>query len=193
MIRNWFAPAVIVTLTLLFLLLWESPPQSFFNQDDAPTSTKYPASILINTVSRRYDDEGKLNSVFKASEARYFQVNPRRPTKRDYVEVKEPKLTFYTVDKPPWDMTARTGKSKNNGNLIQLKGDVHLWQSDSENLVSELTTPYLVVKPEQQYAETNKPVIISSPGSTTNAVGMKAYLQTDTIKLLSKVRGIHEP
>ena len=194
MLKNLLAPMAIIALTILFLLFWDTPPQSFLKPQAEPQArVKYPSNILHNSVNRRYDNAGRLNSVFEAEESRYFQVNPKRRTDDDYAELKQPKLTLHSNDKPPWRITADAGKAEQSGNLIKLWGNVHIWQKDELGQISELTTPYLVVKPEQQYAETDKPVMIVGAGSTTNAVGMKAFLQQDKIQLLSQVRGIHEP
>lgn len=194
MLKNWLAPLAIIVLTILFLLFWDTPPQSFLKPEIEPQAQiKFPSNILHNSVNRRYDTDGQLNSVFEAEESRYFQVNPKRRTHKDYAELKLPKLTLHSSEKPPWRITADEGKAEKNGDLIKLWGNVHIWQQDEFGQISELTTPYLVVKPEQQYAETDKPVMIVSAGSTTNAVGMKAFLQQDKIQLLSQVRGIHEP
>ncbi|MGH1371428.1 MAG: LPS export ABC transporter periplasmic protein LptC [Cellvibrionaceae bacterium] len=194
MIKSWLAPLVLIALTILFLMFWDTPPQSFLKPQIQPQSAvKYPSNILENTVNREYDDQGQLKSIFESEQSRYFQINPKRRTHKDYAELTAPKLTLLSANAPPWQITADEGKAKKNGAIIHLWGNVHIWQKDALGQVSELTTPYLVVKPEQQYAETDKPVIIVSAGSTTHAVGMKAFLRKDTIKLLSKVRGIHEP
>ncbi|WP_439133188.1 LPS export ABC transporter periplasmic protein LptC [Pseudomaricurvus sp.] len=192
--KNWLAPAFIILLTCLFLVFWDSPPETFLPQKpETPKTSKHPSNIVHNAVRRRFDENGQLSSVFVASETRYYQKNPKRRTAKDYADLTAPKLTMYSVDKPPTTIVSNTGKARNNGNLVQLWGDVHITRTDTLGQSSELTTPYLVVKPERQYAETDKPVIITSPGNTTHAVGMEAYLKTDTIKLLSNVRGIHDP
>ncbi len=194
MIKSWLPPLILIALTILFLMFWDTPPQSFLKPQAQPQAeVKYPSNILENTTNREYDDLGQLKSVFEAKESRYFQVNPKRRSDKDYAELIEPKLTLHSPETPPWFITSTEGKALNNGATIHLWGDVHIWQKDALGQTSELTTPYLVVKPEQQYAETDKPVMIISAGSKTNAVGMKAFLRKDTIKLLSKVRGIHEP
>ncbi len=194
MIRNWLALAIITLLTILFLLLWDSPPAGLMAPEPVPADTTlHPANILHNAVNRRYNPDGSLHSELRASESRYFQVNPRQRSGKDYMEMTRPDMTLYSDDKPPWQITAREGITRDNGNRIELWGDVHIWQTDELGQRSELNTEYLVLEPEQQYAETDKPVIIVSPGNTTRAIGMKAFLQRDIIKLLSNVRGIHEP
>lgn len=192
--KNWLAPGFLILLTCLFLVFWDSPPETFLTQEpEAPRAAKYPTNIVHNAERRRFDENGQLSSVFVAEETRYYQINPKRRTAKDYADLTKPELTMYSANQPPTTIVSNTGKARNNGKLIQLWGKVHISQTDNLGQSSELTTPYLVVKPEQQYAETDKPVIITSPGNTTHAVGMEAYLQTDTIKLLSNVRGIHDP
>ncbi len=194
MIKSWLAPLVLIALTILFLMFWDTPPQSFLKpQPQSQVAVKYPSNILENTVNREYDEDGQLKTIFEAGESRYFQINPKGRTDKDYAELIAPKLTLLSPNAPPWRITADEGKAKANGAIIHLWGNVHIWQRDTAGQISELTTPYLVVEPELQYAETDKPVMIVSAGSKTNAVGMKAFLREDTIKLLSKVRGIHEP
>lgn len=194
MIKNWLAPLAIIALTILLLMFWDTPPQNFLNPEpEIQAKAKYPANILQNTVNREYDEQGQLKSVFEAKESRYFQVNRKRRTHKDYAELTEPTLTLHSADAPPWRITADEGRAEKNGDIIHLWGKVHIWQKDKLGQISELTTPYLTVKPKRQYAETDKPVMIVSAGSTTKAVGMKAFLQRDKIQLLSKVRGIHEP
>lgn len=194
MIRNWMALTIIIALTLLFLLFWESAPQRFLDPEpETKPTNQYPTNMLENSTAKRYAEDGTLTSIFIAKETRHYQANPKRKSKRDYTDFSSPELTLLSPDDAPWKITAKTGKANHNGDKIQLWGDVHIRQKSEAGQMSELTTPYLVVRPEQQYAETNKPVIINSAGSETRAVGMKAYLQQDIIQLLSNVRGIHEP
>ncbi len=193
MLKNWLAPAVLIILTLVFLMIWDTPPQNFLKpKKETSEKVTYPTNILHNAVSRKYDEQGKLSSVFEAEESRHFQVNPKRATQKDYTELKQPQLTLHSDSALPWKITADSGKAKNNGTVIHLWGNVHIWQKDAQGEISELKTPYLIVKPEQQYAETSKPVMIDSLGNKTEAVGMKAFLKQDKILLLSNVRGIHE-
>jgi len=67
-----------------------------------------------------------------------------------------------------------------------------VWKVNEHQQKSELVSERLVVKPEQQYVETDKAVMLTTAGSTTRAIGMRAYLKQDKIELLSNVRGTHE-
>ena len=75
---------------------------------------------------------------------------------------------------------------------LLLQGNVQVWQNRADGDKYELSSDELVVKPEQQFAQTDKPVKISNKYGRTQAVGMKANLKTERVELLSNVRGIHE-
>lgn len=194
MIRNWLSITALVALTLLFITLWESPPEQF-RRDQAKTEKRphIVTSILHDAKSTSFDAEGNLAYTFKAAETRHFQKNPKKQTAKDYTEFTSPYMVLMHDPANPWYVQAKQGKARKNGTVIELWGDVIAWQIDANGERSELTTTYLRLKPEQQYAETDKPVMIDAAGSKTRAVGMKAFLQQDRIELLSRVRGIHEP
>lgn len=192
--RSWLAPLILVTLTVAFLLLWESSPQNFLRPAPIKKQAQIPpANILINPINRSYNEEGRLTSAFKAAETQYFQVDPKRITQSDFTHITQPAMTLYNPQRPPWNLTADSGKISNNATIIKLSDNVRLWHSDELNQTSELTTSYMVLEPKRQYAHTDKPVTIRSVNEITQATGMKAFLKEERIQLLSNVRGIYEP
>lgn len=194
--KNWISLLIIAGLTLALVFFWDSSPQSLLGSDDsdkAPRPSIYPNNIITDHNSRHFNEAGKLNHLFLADEVRHFQVHPKRQSKKDYTEITRPRLTLYRDDAPPWKITADTGHATANSSVITFEGNVIVWNIDPANGGrSELTTSKLVVKPDRHYAETDKPVMILAPDSTTSAVGMRALLNKDKIKLLSRVRGTYE-
>ena len=55
-----------------------------------------------------------------------------------------------------------------------------------------MKTSQLYVFPDKQYAETDKPVTIEQPGSVINSVGLRAFMDTGKVELLSQARGTYE-
>jgi LPS export ABC transporter protein LptC len=49
------------------------------------------------------------------------------------------------------------------------------------------------VDPKLQVAQTEDPVVISNPEVRVDAIGMIANLQTKSVELLAKVRGVYAP
>jgi LPS export ABC transporter protein LptC len=56
-----------------------------------------------------------------------------------------------------------------------------------------IETDRLHIDPNLQIAQTTDPVVISRQDARVNAIGMKANLQTNSVELLAKVKGIYVP
>lgn len=112
----------------------------------------------------------------------------------DTHEFDRPYLTMYRDEAPPWHVRSERGWLSASGDVMLLLGKVHIWRND-ENGVKELDikTEDLRVLPETSYGETDRPVTITTPTSTTTGVGMKAYLEESRLELLSEVRTRYEP
>lgn len=194
MIRNFVSLLIIIGLTLAFLFFWDSSPEELLGSA-VPKDTKiqqHPSNIIINHISHHYDEAGKLNYLLNAEEVRHFQINSKRPSNKDHTDISQPEIILYRDNAPPWHIRSDSGQSTEQGSVITMIGNVIAWQTDAAGFKSELTTTKLVVMPDKQYAETDKPVMLKAPDSTTKAIGMQAFLQQDKIKLLSRVRGLYE-
>lgn len=193
MSRNLISLLVIVLLTTLFVVLWDSPPESFRRtKNDLGKQTKYPQTYLTDIETTQYNEKGDISYTFSAKKVSYFQGNQNRNTKNDYTLIEAPNVVMLDPENPPWYATAKHGRANEDNTEITLWGNVKIWRTDSEGKKSELSSSEFVVKPNAQYAETNKPVMIRSADGVARAVGMKAFLKQDRIQLLSKVRGVHE-
>ncbi|TQV80176.1 LPS export ABC transporter periplasmic protein LptC [Exilibacterium tricleocarpae] len=193
--RHWLSLAVFAALTLAVVLLWESPPTDLLGApaEPAPAAT-YPSIYLTGVEVVQFDEQGTVNYRFNAERSDHFQRKPGRQTAGDYTEITTPYFIFYNNEGPPRYVRAREGHTDALGQVITLTQDVRVWQKNvDEQLQSELTTPKLVVRPDDQYAETDKPVRMLGADGEVDAIGMKAYFDQDRIELLSRVRGVHEP
>ncbi len=191
--RNLLSLLVIVALTTLFIVFWDSPPERFLRTKAAEEKpSKFPKTYLTDVETTQYNEQGNISYTFNAAKVSYFQHNKKRKTKRDYTLLDAPDIVMFDPSRPPWHVTAKHGRTNASGSHIKLWGNVKIWQTNAAGERAELTTSQLVVKPDQQYAETDKPVMISTADGETRAVGMKAFLKQDKIQLLSQVRGVHE-
>ncbi len=190
--RNLFSILAVITLLVSFIVLWESPPAVFSRDKGDPEKRKPTArSYLTDIKTTQYDEEGRISYVFSASKLSIFQQHPKRSSKNDYTEIEAPSLLLLSEGEAPWHLTADTGRTQ--GKNLTLNGNVLAWRENQQGHRSELSTTQLVVKPEQQYAETDKPVMITTVGSRTQAGGMKFYLKENKLVLTSKVRGRYDP
>jgi lipopolysaccharide export system protein LptC len=111
----------------------------------------------------------------------------------DSTELTKPRLKVFKENSEPWYISANRGLISSDGDLILLKGDVVLDRPAETKLDAlRLTTTELHIRPKDQYAETDKPVLLTGRGNKTSAVGMRVYLKQGKMHLLSRVRGTYD-
>jgi len=182
----------VAALLATFIILWESPPEAFLrDRGDSDKSGPSARAYLTGVSTQQYDEQGRLAYSFTADRVSHFQMHPKRRSARDYTELEKPRLIMFRGNEDPWHLSAIKGVSQ--GKTITLRGEVRIWREDQSGERAELSTSELVVTPEQQYAQTDKPVTISAPGSLTEAGGMKLNIKQDRWVLTSRVKGKYEP
>lgn len=191
--RNLLSLLAIIILTILFVVLWDSPPEGLRRLVGArETPAAYPQSYLTDVETIQFNADGEMDYSVQAARVSYYQFNPHRKTIRDYTLIDTPNITMFDADNPPWQVSAEHGRTSDEGTMIKLWGNVKIWRTDQKGNTSELSTSQLVIKPKAQYAETDKPVMINTANGKAQAIGMKAFLKQQRIQLLSNVRGVHE-
>jgi lipopolysaccharide export system protein LptC len=105
-----------------------------------------------------------------------------------------PILTSYFSDRPPSHTSAKSGLIQSHNTDLQLYDEVQVVrQRGGLSGEQRFQTDYLHVIPENDYAETDHPVMMLSGKNSISAVGMELDNQARTVKLLSQVKAIHEP
>ncbi|MDZ7827230.1 MAG: LPS export ABC transporter periplasmic protein LptC [Gammaproteobacteria bacterium] len=111
-----------------------------------------------------------------------------------------PELTLHRPSGPPWRMSARRGRIDGAGELLDgapgndaepgrsaqiviLEQDVQVRRDRSGDRFVDLQTDYLEFHPEQEYARTDRPVIISTESGRTTATGLEADLAGGHLQL----------
>lgn len=198
-LRKWLAPTIIALLTALFLLLWESPPGALLPgglfRDSAQRSAQdeYPSNILIRGQQRQFDESGRLDTIVQAERADYYRAASGTAVSHDHTRFEQPRVTLLQPAGPPWQASAEHGSAAADGSLVELLDRVVLQRDLADGTSTRLETSQLLLKPQQKFAETDKPVTIRSTNAITRATGMRAHLQEERIQLLSEVRGTYEP
>lgn len=110
----------------------------------------------------------------------------------DSKELDNPYLTLYVKIGPPWLVRSETAWISGDDNLIRMHGEVHI---DREAGVTtqpvHLKTRELLLKQDQNYAQTDQPVWITSEDDWTTAdKGAEVWLEEELrVKLWGRVRG----
>lgn len=194
--------------------LWDFSPEDLMRDPPEPEEA-FPQAYMIQSETRRFNTEGQLHHQLLSERANHFQPSPQGASAQDYSEIQKPDITVYDQSEDeadaradgngianetgneeqrpaPWRLTADWGHSNAGADRIRLWDNVRAWQETDDGL-TELTTPELFIEPARQFAETDKAVKMRSPEGRHQAVGMRADLEKDYIELLSEVRGTYEP
>lgn len=111
----------------------------------------------------------------------------------DTSELSRPHIIVFRAQTPPWIIDANRGWISANGELVLLIGNVKVnRKASAETRAMSLTTEELRLRPNDDYAETDKAVTIVSGKDVTRAIGMRAYLKEGRLQLLSSARGKYD-
>lgn len=183
---------VVVILAVVFLVMK-------YSDDDqkavisSTTEKVFPQIFMTNVDTRDFDANGALHYQLKTPLVRHYQLN-EKSSEKDYTLFDLPQIVFLgDAQKPAWYMTAKSGRSDNNGELFTLNTDVLVQQESQSQGIVSINTAELRVNTREQFAETNKAVTMRSAKTQLETTGLRAYIKQDRIELLSNVTGTYEP
>jgi lipopolysaccharide export system protein LptC len=152
-----------------------------------PVQGHTPDLYMENFVTTAMDVEGR---PLRRMEAEYMAHFPDTDTH----EFQRPYMVMYREEGEPWHVRSERGWVSPSGDVMLLLGKVNIWRNNASGLKElDIKTEDLRVLPEDEYGETDKPVVITTPSTETRSVGMKAHLAESRLELLSNVTTRHEP
>ena len=109
-------------------------------------------------------------------------------------ELTHPHLIVYRENAQPWHVAAERGWVSADNDVVMLLGKVDIWRNTPDGKREiHIETEDLRVLPDDEYAETELPVRISTVESLTRGTGMRAYLGEGRVQLLNRVRTVIDP
>lgn len=145
-----------------------------------------------NIVTTQYDQQGMLASELISPQVIHL-------AKANIAILTQPQLKLFDPQKQPWNITAKEARvTDGKGEKIELLNGVVMHQERGPNNNEEtITTAELTVFPQQQLAETRKPIRLQEKGNDgaltiVNAVGATINKKTGIIRLLANIRGYYE-
>jgi lipopolysaccharide export system protein LptC len=99
------------------------------------------------------------------------------------------RMEYDPMNGMPWKLRANTGTIEDKLRTIQLSGDVVATGVEDEQSVVIIRTQVLDMDPETQEASTDGEVTIDYNGRILKALGMRANLKSNQVKLLADVNG----
>ncbi|MEW5248101.1 LPS export ABC transporter periplasmic protein LptC [Microbulbifer sp. 2201CG32-9] len=185
--RSWLPLFILATLIGVSLWYADSAPEQLLGKRPTQQEKNRAADLVIRDAhTRHFDTEGALAYIVNAEQITYFQF-----ARRDQADLAEPRIVFYQDDRPKWLTESRQGIAYNNGQKVELSGDVVINELPEPGGLT-LETQAITVLPQQEFAETDKLVTITSGTSITEGIGMHALLKENRVKILSEVKSTYE-
>jgi lipopolysaccharide export system protein LptC len=106
----------------------------------------------------------------------------------DTTELEQPFVTVFRDIGAPWQINSQRGWVAADNKLVLMSGDVRMDRAGTtDNPPMKLRTERLRVIPDDDYAETDKPVTMQTDRQQVQANGMRAYMANNQIQLLGEV------
>ena len=183
--RYWLP--MLPLLALLAFVYWLDKQVQMETAATLHTQRHDPDGIMDDFSAVKMDLQGMPNTHLTAKQMRHYPDH-------DTTELDLPRLTMLGLDHPPVHVTSLSGNVSSHGDEVIFRDHVVVTR-ESEGLQSamELRTEYLRVLPNQDWANTDKPVVLSDAYNTIHAIGLEMNNKTRILKLLSQVRSVHLP
>jgi lipopolysaccharide export system protein LptC len=179
-----WAPAYMLAL-LAALSYWLNIQVQAPSASDAKTRHD-PDYFLDNFVGTRLGADGKPRQVLSAVKLVHYPDD-------NTTHLDGPNFMMTEQAKAPLRLVAQRGLVTSGGADAYFYGAVRATREPLPHAAGEepftITTEYLHVIPDKDWAETDQPVTIIRPRAIIHAVGMHLDNKTHTAKLLAKVRG----
>jgi len=181
---------LLVVALAAFVIFWDAKPEIFMRKKQPPVSALSSAdSYMKNTVTRKFNEQGKPAFRLTSTEGEYFQAQNR------FVMAAPQVLAHASVEgEQPWHLSAQQSIILNSGQQVDMQDEVYAWQqlgAATAKQKTEIATPFLSYYPDSQQANTDRHITFKKPGHTITGVGFKGDFAAQTYQILSRVKGQH--
>ena len=156
------------------------------SQQQASVSATGPDSFVKDIDLAVMDEQGNLQYRVRAEHMTHFPHD-------DMLKLNRPDIDIVHTDGAVWHITAERGETTTAGDRLWLLGEVDIRRPESATgSAIRVITSDLLVKPEDELAETENAATITGDRYVINAIGLRADFRTSVLELLSRVRGTIE-
>jgi lipopolysaccharide export system protein LptC len=175
-------------LLLLVLALGSTWLLRSVDHDREPTPELEQSQIdytLADFTAQRLDANGQLLHRLEAAQMVHYKAG--------HSELLAPLVTFYEAEQAQWQVQSERGEVSAGGDIIWLLGETYIKQlAPSQPPALEIFSHDVKVEQAQGLAETAAPSRIVHAGGETHTVGMRVWMDSQQVELLSQVRGHYE-
>jgi len=186
MIRQALLTFILALMVGGFLLIWDSPPESFIRQKGGQFEKDPRAdSYMTEITSRRFSAEGTEKFSLSSSRIEFFEGS-------SVLTLAEPLFLTQRPHGKPLTLQAIQGQLNGALGILDLDGNVRADINTRGNLAL-LTSEHLTYLIDSSIAKTDSSFKLLSPQSKMSGSGLHIDLQKEIITIKSNVRVIHEP
>jgi lipopolysaccharide export system protein LptC len=183
-ITPWFPVVLLAAVAAMTVWLDQQvqPPELSHNGK----ARHDPDYVVENLAATRFGPDGLPRYALSARHMTHYPDD-------DTTHIEAPRLVNFGRGNAAVTVTSKTAMISSNGENVYLTDGVRLVRAAYADK-SELTmqTSYLHVIPDDDLAQTDKPVQVSDAHMLITAVGLEFNNQTRILKLMSHVRGRYE-
>lgn len=142
-----------------------------------------PDGFIVAGVYRSFDQQGHLSTRLESERAEQFDAER-------LVVMQSPRgVIFERESRLPWSIQAREGNYRMDEETLELNRDVLVERSGPEGRRSTLETSHLVLDNHERIVHTEAPVTLRDELGTTEAIGMRGWIDDRIVELKKDVRG----
>lgn len=186
-------PAWVTRLMPLFLavllggMIWLLNRAAAVPPESRALAPNLPDLIADTVLVQRFDAQGHLVSVLKATEAKHLPQD-------DTMLFEQPSLEQKKPDQPWMTLTGERAKAIHSGAEVWFYGDVEMRRAaDAKNPPLVIFTRDMYVDTEKQLARSSALVTAEMGAHRARAVGFVADNRKETLELLSQVSMTYVP
>ena len=190
MIRQSFIGIALVVIISWFLVVWDSPPESFIRKNNSQVVQEPSVDNYMTAMtSQRFSDNGNELFILTSSkmellsgETQLHLSAPRFVSRIGNLEQREEKGVSFV---------AHSGTLSADGSKLSLNGDVVAFINGTSQQ-STLTSNNLSYNSARMTVTTDGGFKLVSPELTLSGTGLNADLDKEVFRINSKVRATHD-
>ena len=177
------AGLLLALLGVLGLTWWASQRSPSSMMTETVADERIQDYFVHGLILQQFDLAGGLSHVLEARHLAHFKAS-------GLTRLTLPSYILYARQRPDWTIQANSGSLNKEKTLLQLLGETHIdWQGDEQRPAMHLVTSNLMIHPQQEYAETDAAVTVTSAENWIESMGMQAWLKTPgKIRFLAQTR-----
>ena len=180
-LKRWGGWIVLISLALVTTWLVPSLDKEFSSTGE--DHHLMPDYTMQNLTTIQMDEQGyKKNQLTAKMMIHYPETNTK---------LTAPLMVFYKNKQPIWTVQAEQGEVSPNGRQVWLLGHTIIQRQKTKQEQKPMTilSRDVWVQLDTEYAETAEPTTILTENSETHSIGMRVFMPTERVELLSRVRG----